>query len=75
MKFRTAIKAKRAGFGDFVCYFITDAVGYVGNATTPLSIICIGFMLSRADFKAIIKKWRLVVTALTAPAANGAQVG
>ena len=44
--------------------FITDAVGYVGNATTPLSIICIGFMLSRADLKAIIKKWRLVVTAL-----------
>ena len=44
--------------------FITDAVGFVGNATTPLSIICIGFMLSRADFKAIIKKWRLVITAL-----------
>ena len=45
--------------------FITDAVGYVGNATTPLSVICIGFMLSRADFKSIFKKWRLVVTALT----------
>ena len=44
--------------------FITDAVGYVGGATTPLSIICIGFMLSRADFKAIFKKWRLVITAL-----------
>ena len=44
--------------------FITDAVGYVGNATTPLSVICIGFMLSHADFKAIIKKWRLIVTAL-----------
>ena len=44
--------------------FITDAVGYVGNATTPLSIICIGFMLSRADFKSIFKKWRLIVTAL-----------
>ena len=35
--------------------FITDAVGYVGGATTPLSIICIGFMLSRADFKTIFK--------------------
>ena len=45
--------------------FITDAVGYVGGATTPLSIICIGFMLSRADFKSIIKKWRLAVTAIT----------
>ena len=45
--------------------FITDAVSYVGGATTPLSIICIGFMLSRADFKSIIKKWRLAVTAIT----------
>ena len=44
--------------------FITDAVGFVGNATTPLSIICIGFMLSRADFKALFKKWRLIVTAI-----------
>ena len=44
--------------------FITDAIGFVGSATTPLSIICIGFMLSRADFKAIFKKWRLIVIAL-----------
>lgn len=44
--------------------FIIDAVGFVGNATTPLSIICIGFMLSRADFKVIFKKWRLVATAI-----------
>jgi len=44
--------------------FITDAVGYVGGATTPLSIICIGFMLSRADFKVLIKKWRLFIVAL-----------
>ena len=44
--------------------FITDAVGFVGGATTPLSVICIGFMLSRADFKKILKKWRLTVTAL-----------
>ena len=43
--------------------FITDAVGYVGNATTPLSIICIGFMLSRANFKTILTKWRLLVVA------------
>lgn len=45
--------------------FVNDAIGFVGNATTPLSIICIGFMLSRADFRNIFKKWRLVVTALT----------
>lgn len=44
--------------------FITSAVSFVGGATTPLSIICIGFMLSRADFKAIFTKWRLVVVAL-----------
>lgn len=43
--------------------FISSAVGFVGNATTPLSIICIGYMLSRADFKSILKKWRLVITA------------
>ena len=44
--------------------FIMDAVGFVGSATTPLSIICIGFMLSHADFRAIFKKWRIAVTAL-----------
>ncbi len=43
--------------------FISNAVSFVGNATTPLSIICIGFMLSRADFKALIKKWRIILTA------------
>ena len=43
--------------------FVMDAVGFVGGATTPLSIICIGFMLSHADFKALFKKWRLVLTA------------
>ncbi|MBQ3470638.1 AEC family transporter [Candidatus Saccharibacteria bacterium] len=44
--------------------FITDAVGFVGGATTPLSIICIGFMLSHADFKALTKRWRLALVAL-----------
>lgn len=44
--------------------FITDAVGYVGGATTPLSIICIGFMLSRANLKTILTKWRLIVIAI-----------
>ena len=44
--------------------FVNDAVGYVGNATTGLSVICIGYMLSRADFKAILKKWRIMATAL-----------
>ena len=44
--------------------FITDAVGYVGSATTPLSIICIGFMLSQAKLIKIFKKWRLMLTAI-----------
>ena len=44
--------------------FITDAVSYVGGATTPLSIICIGFMLSRANLKTILTKWRLIVIAI-----------
>ena len=45
--------------------FITGSVGFVGNATTPLSIICIGFMLSRADYKHLIKKWKLILTAVS----------
>lgn len=44
--------------------FITDAVGYVGSATTPLSIICIGFMLSEANLLRVFKKWRLGFTAV-----------
>lgn len=44
--------------------FITNAVGFVGNTTTPLSIICIGFMLSEADFRKLLKKWQLLVPAI-----------
>lgn len=44
--------------------FVNDAVSYVGDATTGLSVICIGYMLSHADFKAILKKWRIMATAL-----------
>ncbi len=44
--------------------FITDAVGYVGNATTPLSVICIGFMLSEAKLLKVFKKWRLALAAI-----------
>ncbi len=45
--------------------FIMDSVGFVGGATTPLSIICIGFMLSHADFRTLARKWRLVIVALS----------
>lgn len=44
--------------------FITDAVGYIGGATTPLSIICIGFMLSQAKLKKVLTKWKLMLTAI-----------
>ncbi len=43
--------------------FFNDSVSLVGSATTPLSVICIGFMLSRADFKKLFKRWRLILTA------------
>ena len=51
-------------FGIKLPNFITSAVGFTGNATTALSLICIGFMLSHADFKKLIKKWRLTLTAI-----------
>lgn len=44
--------------------FFTDAVGYVGGATTPLSIICIGFMLSQAKLIKVLVKWKLMLTAI-----------
>ena len=44
--------------------FLTDAVGFVGNATTRLSIICIGYMLSQAKLIKVFKKWKLMVTAV-----------
>jgi predicted permease len=43
--------------------FVTDGAGFVGAAMTPLSLICIGFMLSRAKIMALIRKWRLFLTA------------
>ena len=44
--------------------FAKDAVQYTGNATTALSIICVGYMLSNAKFLQLIKKWKLMLTAL-----------
>jgi predicted permease len=43
--------------------FVSSAVSFTGNATTALSLICVGFMLSHANFKKLIKKWRLILTA------------
>lgn len=36
-----------------------DSVKYISGATTPLSLLCIGYMLSTANFKKTFKKWRL----------------
>ena len=43
--------------------FATDAVKFTGNATTALSVICVGYMLSNAKFFKLIKKWKLIITA------------
>ncbi|MBR3264268.1 AEC family transporter [Candidatus Saccharibacteria bacterium] len=44
--------------------FLTDSVRYIGGATTPLSIVCIGYMLSQAKLLTVFKKWRLSLTAI-----------
>lgn len=44
--------------------FLADAVKYTGSMMTPLSLICIGFMLSRADIRQIVKSKILVLTSL-----------
>ena len=43
---------------------VTSAIGYIAGATTPLSLFCIGYMLSIANLKHILKKWRLGIIAL-----------
>lgn len=42
---------------------VSNAVSYVAAATTPLSLICIGYMLSKADFRGLTKRWRLAIIA------------
>lgn len=44
--------------------FINNSISFVGNATTPLSIICIGFMLSEAKIRTLVKKWKLIIPAI-----------
>ena len=43
--------------------FVNDAVRLTGNATTALSTICVGYMLSTARYTQLIKKWKLALTA------------
>lgn len=43
---------------------IMTSVEFVGGAMTPLSLICIGYMLSHARFSRLIRKWQLFVAAI-----------
>ncbi len=43
---------------------VYDSIKYLSAATTPLSLLCIGYMLSTANFKKLIKNWRLFVIAI-----------
>ena len=43
---------------------ITSSVKYVAGATTPLSLLFIGFMLSTANLKKVMHSWRLLVISL-----------
>ena len=42
---------------------LDSAIGYVAAATTPLSLICIGYMLSTAQIRTLLKQWRLFLIA------------
>ncbi len=43
---------------------ITSSVKYVAGATTPLSLLCIGYMLSEAKITRVLRSWRLLVISL-----------
>ena len=43
---------------------LNDTISYVGRIMTPMSLLCIGYMLSRANFLALFKKRALFLTAL-----------
>lgn len=41
---------------------IFDTLKMVGNTVTPLSMMCIGFILSEVDTKDVFNDWRIIVT-------------
>ena len=45
--------------------FVKDAAQFTSNATTALSIICVGYMLSNAKLSRLIRKWKLIITAFS----------
>ncbi len=42
---------------------IHESIKYISGATTPLSLLCVGYMLSTADLRKLIRKWRLFIVA------------
>ncbi len=42
---------------------ISSTVSYVSAATTPLSLLCIGYMLSTAKLSSLAKNWKLFIIA------------
>lgn len=44
--------------------FIDDSIGYTGSMMTPLSLIAIGYMLSRANLRQVLRRRILVLTCL-----------
>jgi predicted permease len=53
----------------FVCSFklpapLASSIGYIGGVMTPLSLICIGYMLNRAKLAQVFRNWRIVLTCL-----------
>lgn len=42
---------------------VYDSVKYVAGATTPLSLICVGYMLSTAKIRKLLKQWKLFLIA------------
>jgi predicted permease len=51
-------------FGINLPKFGDDTVRYLGAMMTPMSLVCIGFMLSRANLRQILKQKILVLTCL-----------
>jgi len=43
---------------------LTSSIKYVAGATTPLSLLCIGYMLSGAKLKKVLHSWRLLAISL-----------
>ena len=43
---------------------IYSSIQYISGATTPLSLICVGFMLSNTKIKALLKEWKLLIISI-----------